>query len=222
MSDHCTEESFLKDVASHGIQILRDDGVNRHVRFSRPNTSCYRFDLITWPGKICYTGDMGTYVFSRIEDMFEFFRTDKNDFNYNKNGLSINRGYWSEKLLAVDGGRSGGKVQEFDEERFDKVIMERLVEWIREHRESTTKEERRELWEAVVSEVINADGDSDGMRKQIAGHDFHHTVNRRHDFYFQDLWESSTERYTYHFTWCCYALAWGIQQYDKQRELLAA
>lgn len=222
MDNDCTETSFLKDVATHQMHILRDDGINRHIRFSRPNTNCYHFDLITWAGKLCYTGDMGTYVFSRIEDMFQFFRTDKNDFNYNKNGLSINLGYWSEKLLAVDGGRSGGKIREFDEDKFNKVIISHLVEWIREHKESTSKDERRDLWDTVISDVIQADGDSDGIRKQIAGHDFHHTVNSQHDFYFQDLWESNMQQYTYHFKWCCYALAWGIEQYDKKLELMAA
>ncbi|PPC90275.1 MAG: hypothetical protein CTY35_14530 [Methylotenera sp.] len=221
MSNDCTEERFLKDVSTHQMKILRDDGVNRHIRFSRPNTSCCHFDLITWTGKLCYTGDMGTYVFARIEDMFEFFRSDRKYGKSKGRNLSINLGYWSEKLLAVDGGRSGGSVQEFDEGAFNKVVMNYLLEWIKEHRDSTTKEDRRDLWDAVISEVINADGDTGGMRKQIAGHDFHHTVNSKHEFYFQDLREYNTESYTYHFIWCCYALAWGIEQYDKELELLA-
>jgi hypothetical protein len=220
--DGCTEASFLKDVATHQMTVIRDDGVNRHIRFSRPDTSCYHFDLITWPGKLCYTGDMGTYVFSRIEDMFEFFRADREYGKTKGRNLSINLGYWSEKLLAVDGGRSGGNVQEFDEERFNQVIMEHLVDWVKSHKDSTTKEQRRDLWDAVIDEVINAEGDSGGMRKQIAGHDFHHKVNSKIDFYFQDLWDYHTQKYTYHFVWCCYALAWGVEQYDNQAQLLAA
>lgn len=72
-----TEETFLADVAAHQIHVLRDDGVHRHIRFKRPGTYCMQFDLITWPGYLCYTGDMGTYVFNRLEDMFEFFRTGR-------------------------------------------------------------------------------------------------------------------------------------------------
>src|SRR5690348_13144744 len=99
--DNC-EQWFLKDVSTHEMIVIRDDGANRHIRFKRPGTSCMYFDLITWPGYLCYTGDMGTYVFSRLEDMFEFFRTDR-DYNKRKGReLSINPKYWGEKLQAVD------------------------------------------------------------------------------------------------------------------------
>lgn len=56
--------------------MLHEDGIYRHIRFRQPGTMCMHFDLITWPGYLCYTGDMGTYVFTRLADMFEFFRTD--------------------------------------------------------------------------------------------------------------------------------------------------
>jgi hypothetical protein len=36
-------------------------------------------------------------------------------------------------------------------------------------------------------------------------------------FHFQDLWESNFERYTFHFIWCCYAIAWGIKTYDESK-----
>jgi hypothetical protein len=107
-------EEFIKDVSQHKMQILRDDGLYRHIRFKRENTSCYYFDLITWPGALCYTGDMGTFVFSRIPDMFEFFRTD----GEKGADLRINPGYWSEKLLAVDGGRHSASPMEFDPHKF--------------------------------------------------------------------------------------------------------
>ena len=27
--------------------------------------------------------------------------------------------------------------------------------------------------------------------------------------------DHTCEEYTYHFVWCCYAIAWGISEYDK-------
>lgn len=65
MAKEVTESTFLREVSQHSMTVIRDDGVNRHLRFRRPETNCMGFDLITWAGHLCYTGDMGTYVFSR-------------------------------------------------------------------------------------------------------------------------------------------------------------
>jgi len=214
VSNEPTEQSFLKDVSKHEMTIIRVDGVNRHVRFKEPGTSNMYFDLITWPGYLCYCGDMGTFVFQRLEDMFQFFRTDRKHLRDGRT-LAVNHSYWAEKVEATD--KCDG-VEEFDEEKFKRVILEYLVEWIRNHRTETTKEQRRELWDDVISGVINADGDSGGYRKQIAAHEFSHRINAETEFYFQDFWERSLTRYTYRFIWCCYALAWGIQKYDERVE----
>lgn len=210
MAHEPTESRFLKDVTDHQMEIIRDDGIYRHLRFKRPGTNNMYFNLVTWPGYLAYSGDMGCFVFSRLADMFEFFRIGKNDW------AAINLGYWSEKLQAVDGNRDNGSAREFDEEKFNRVVTEYLVGWIRENRYSATKDERRELWDAVMSNVIGADGDSDGHRKRIAAHDFSHFVNNDvGDFYFRDFWEYDLMKFSYRFVWCCYALAWGIRMYDE-------
>lgn len=217
MSETCTEDIFLRDIAKHKMVVLRDDGIDRHIRFTREGSINMRFDIITWPGHLCYTGDMGTFVFSRIEDMFDFFRTAKNDFNYNKKGLSINLGYWGEKLLSVS--RFGG-YEEFDSDYFAKVIRQYRLEWIREHRDFLTKDERCELWEAIEDEVLSAIDDGENQA-QVAAHNFSHVINRQ-VFQFDDLFDHNFTRATFHYIWCCYALAWGIEQYDKQKEQVPA
>lgn len=50
---------------------------------------------------LCYTGDMGTYVFQRLTDMFEFFRTDREYKKRNGGKLAVNLSYWGEKLQAT-------------------------------------------------------------------------------------------------------------------------
>jgi len=213
-----TEAEFLQDVREHVMSVVRDDGVHRHVRFKKLGTYCMHFDLITWPGYLCYTGDMGTYVFRRLEDMFQFFRADR-EHRHLRDGqtLAINKSYWAEKVEAAD--RCDG-IKKFSEERFTREVVEYLVRWIRENAYQTTKEERRELWGAVMDEVIGADGDSGGYRKQAAAHDFNHRVNERvGDFYFRDFWEHTVDDYTHRFVWCCYALAWGIAKYDASKAL---
>lgn len=209
MKEHtCAPEIVMADLARHEMHVIHDEGVHRHIRFKQPGSGTYWFDLITWPGSMCIDGDCGTYVFRRLEDMFEFFRTDRRDGK-----LRINPGYWGEKLQAV--ARHGGYT-EFDEERFDLAVKQHLVRWIRDNRINTTKEQRRDLWDSVMDSVIGADGDSGGVRKQAAVYDFYHPINGDvRSFSFQDFWENDVERYTFHFIWCCYAIAWGIERYDS-------
>lgn len=214
-----TEDEFLKDVAEHQMIVLRDDGVYRHIRFKRPGTNCMYYDLITWPGYLCYTGDMGTYVFSRITDMFEFFRADREYAQRRGQQLSINKGYWAEKLQAVDSNRHKGSATEFATEKFKRVINEYRVQWMRDAFEdkSLTKEQRRELWEAVDDEVMSYLDDGEHSVYTRAN-EFSWSAGRYPENYpiygFDDLWEHNFEEYTHSFIWCCYALAWGIQQYD--------
>ncbi|HEX4938887.1 MAG TPA: hypothetical protein VFX11_09445 [Candidatus Kapabacteria bacterium] len=213
----CTQERFLNDVARHEMQILHEDGLYRHVRFKRPDSGCMHFDLITYPGYLVFSGDMGCYVFSRLTDMFEFFRTDRRDYP-DGDQLRINLGYWSEKLQAVDGNRDQGSAKEFSEEKFNRAVVGDLIAWIRSYSYQTTKDERRRLWDAVMCEVIGEDSDSGGYRKQAAVHDFYHDVNSRVGrFSFQDFWEHDVTDYTFRFVWCCYALAWGIAKYDDNK-----
>ncbi len=220
------EARFLKEIESHVMEVIRDDGLYRHIRFREPGTMMQHFDLITWPGYLCYCGDMGTYVFSRLADMFEFFRTDRKYARENGRTLGINRSYWSEKLQAVDGQRRGGSAMEFSEDKFRRVINEFRVHWVREAARDQTldKEQRRELWEAVDQEVLG-ELDNSGDLAQHAAYRFSWSPcsSRRDDSWsFQEFWEHSFEDYTHHFTWCCYALAWGIQVYDESKEAVAA
>ncbi|MES2262164.1 MAG: hypothetical protein V4724_26890 [Pseudomonadota bacterium] len=225
MSAACTEEQFLRDVAEHEMIVIRDDGVNRHIRFKQPDSSNMFFDLVTWPGHLCYTGDMGTYVFQRLTDMFEFFRTDR-EYNVQRGrNLGINMGYWTEKLIAVDGNRGGGKVKEFDEDKFRQVINECRVRWMRGAKESGAldKNGRRELWEAVEDEVLGALEEGE-HRAAYAAYDFHHADahdSQQRGWMFEDLFEHDFTEYTHSIIWCCYALAWGIEKYDAAKRLAA-
>lgn len=213
----CTEARFLRDVAKHQMTVIRDEGLNRHLRFKRPNGSCYWFDIVTWPGILCIQGDMGCYVFQRLEDMFAFFRMDEHDWNSNPNGLSINPGYWQEKALAVD---RHGKIEEFDKERFEQVINKYRCEWLRDNRHRLSKEERRALWEAVDDEVLSAidDGEHEAFS---AANRFDHKAGGK-SFYFQDLWDHRFNDFTFHFIWNCYAIAWAVQQYDTHKAAATA
>lgn len=208
-------DRFLADVKGHELKVIKDDGVYRHLRFKKPNDSDMRFDLVTWPGYLAYSGDMGCYVFTRTHDMFQFFRRPVGD------KYAINFRYWAEKLEAVD--RCDG-FKKFSKEKFTRSVIEHLVAWIREHREHTTKEQRRTLWDDVISEVLDASGDEGGYWKQAAAHDFRHYIYSDNPeiskpspcltFEFRDFWEYDVEEYSFRFLWCCHAIQWGIGVYD--------
>jgi hypothetical protein len=182
-----TQETFLKDVADHKMTIVRDDGVHRHLTFAKRGSYCMHFEIVTWPGYLCYVGDMGSFVFARITDMFEFFR-----------GSRINPDYWSEKLQATD--RPGGHT-EWSADKFRSVIEYYLTE---RHGEPVSKEIRDAVSEEVLSRVD--DGEHEAYR---AAHEF-----KQDGFTFDDLWDHNFREFTYRFIWCCYALTWAIGQYD--------
>lgn len=208
-----SEATFLEDVKAHEMIVLHDDGVYRHIRFKRPATICMHFDLVTWPGYLAYSGDMGCYVFCRLNDMFSFFRTDR---IHNPDGrLRINLSYWSEKLAAVDGSRRGGTAKEFSKEKFAQNISEIRLAWIRDR--GLNKEQRRELWDAVRDEVLGSvDEDDSGHLAMNAAYGFDQRIGGK-TFQFHELWDYDFTDYTYRFVWCCYALAWGIQKYDEAK-----
>lgn len=201
MTYKVTEENFLKDVAEHQMTVVRDDGVYRHIRFSRPQSSCMHFDLITWPGHLCYTGDMGTYVFSRVTDMFEFFREPDT-----AKGLGINPGYWAEKVLAAD--KYDG-VQEYSHEKFVAEINRWVTDHINEEL-SDDPEAAAALREAVEDDVLNCDENE--VRAYDAANNFEHD-----GFQFTDFWEVGLNKYTTRYLWCCRALVWAIRQYDASK-----
>ncbi len=37
------------------------------------------------------------------------------------------------------------------------------------------------------------------------------------DFEFRDCWEWRCRTFTFHFIWCCYAIAWGVKTYDESK-----
>lgn len=219
-----TEESFLKDVAKHEMKVLKDDGIYRHLRFASTGQHSWNqwFEIVTFPGKLVYSGDMGTYVFARLEDMFQFFRTDRKDEH-----LGINLSYWGEKLEAVN--RNSG-YQEYNPELVREAVKEHVDEWLNDN--NLSKEDVIALREALEEDINYDDGQHEAYRT-ISG--FSHKIGEdaywRQDtkslvasktpkfatFEFQDIFEWRWEDYTYHYIWCCYAIAYAIKQYDNPK-----
>jgi len=194
-------ERFFNDTKRHVMTVLRDEGLYRHIQFGIPGSSFYRFNLLTWPGHLAITGDMGASIFSRVADMFTFFRAAPGRGDKPAERLGINPSYWAEKLVAVD--RDGWK--EFDKAGFRHVIVEK----IKEYGEAGQK---RKILQDVRKEIFSLlDEDHNGIKAMDAAYCF-----ESHGFTLYDLFEHSFEKPTLHFLWLLWAIVWGIRQYDEQ------
>lgn len=187
-----SDREFRKRVKHHRLTILHVDGLYRHLRFACPyQGSVDQFDLVTWPGSLCYCGDMGDYVFTRCDDMFSFFRRSRPDGRT----LDINPYYWSEKVVAAD----RDQVKHYTTTRAKQVIRY----WV--------QDEPHAIQQAVRYEILSRldDGGEEFIRRLCD--DF----ERGGRLIFQDFHEADLTEFTYRFIFCCRAIAWGIAQYDK-------
>ena len=226
---------WLEASKNHEMQVVYDDGCRREVIFKSPGSGDHWFGLKTWPWHICIYGDIGTYVFSRVEDMFTFFRRDE---------LSVNEGYWHEKLKSIS--RFGGD-KEFSISRFREVIrsafesycsyshdVEDLKElemseedlkeklYLDEH-DIALRRELQSLWEEIESDVIGR-AEDDGNEYSAYDHaygfrSYDTDLKPRLDFSDCDLWDyGGFTDYTFQYRFVLYAIVWGIQKYDSEKD----
>jgi hypothetical protein len=201
------EEQFARfnnDVKGHSVQVLRDDGLYRHLRCSEGSRYCMSFDVVTWPGYLCYAGDMGCFVFTRLRDMFEFFR--------GRQEAMIDRGYLAQKAVAAD--KPDG-IREYSEERFRAAVKADYGSYVES--EELSPQSAADLWECITDEVLSrGDNRHDAVN---AAMDFEWTPSRgsRPRAVFSDFWEHRLDEYTTRFWWCCYAIPWAIAQYDAAK-----
>lgn len=188
-------ERFPKDIAQHVMTVEVDNGVHRCLHFGRPGSGAHSFRVVTWPGHLYIGGDCDDFVFTRLLDMFEFFRSDKG---------RVNLSYWSDKLTAA--AKSSG-YEKYSAQRFREAIGQRLTDWL--EGEDLEPDEIDALTEQVEDEVLSRADDGE-QAAHTAARDFRY----KGEEVFTDFWETDLSEYTYGFTWACHAIVWAIQQYD--------
>lgn len=197
-------ERFATDIARHRLTVLRDDGVNRQLRFTRPDTTAMHFDLITWRGHLVFTGDMGTYVFQRLDDMFDFFRRTPQE-------RSIDFAYWAQKCIAAD---TSDGIEQFSEAKFRERFTALANDFASDN--DLTRAERLALLDRLAVEVF-AQIEDGPHALYGATRDFEHQLDGRAVQVFPDYWEVRAMEYTPRFDWCCRAIPWAIAAYDATR-----
>ena len=179
---------FDEDTAGSVMKVLRDEGLYRHLLFKVPGTSFGWYELHTAPNLLTFNGDYGTFVFSRIDDMFQFFRGN------------INPRYWGEKMI------TGAPITEYEPDRF----VEAVTEHFDDHADyyNVTGDAKTVLWEAIEDEVLDEKDYEETARQAL--NDFHHG-----DFRFEDTWEWDFHEYQTQYLWALHAIVDGIRRYKR-------
>lgn len=195
-TDHRTKaekaaaERFPRGTARHKMIVLHDDGLYRHLRFLNPQYGqLTSFDLITWPDHLAISGDVSdAYVFTRLRDMFQFFR-----------GHEVNPGYWSEKLQG-----DSRRVQVYDRDSFERQVKAHVVEAIREG------DAPRGIGAEVTREIFEWGeiDDESSARKELENFRFQ-------EWTFGDTWEWNFSDWDHGFLRACHSIVWGIARYDR-------
>lgn len=207
------DNRVLIDTAHHRLEIIRDDGVYRHLRMQQPGTNFYYYDIITWPGYLTVVGDMGTWTFSRTRDMFNFFGGWTGE---------INTGYWSEKLEAGAGCSARELLaKEFDEDEFCDSLKGYFSGCLEDSEDNDSDDDDAddipESDKAEIREIVR-----ELCRANFCNeHDAYQAV---YDADWPQGWNAwdicdglTFKTYTSHFRWILFAITWAISKYHNTK-----
>ena len=180
------------------MTVLLDQGLYRHVRFADPASRTSWFEIIAVPGLLTINGDMGTFTFSRDEDMFPFFR---------RTDGGINAHYWAEKIIASSDPAKACSAKVFTESiRQDAEDQLDDADVDGEQRTAALAE----LQDDVLS--VADEGEHEAFR---ALSDFSHGL-----LDVTDAWDQDFTEYSFRYLWNLHAIVHGINEYDGQAAAL--
>lgn len=136
-----TYENFIERTRDHSLTVILDNGLNRQLRVGAPDTGIWSWRVATWPGYLATFGDIADgFMFTRIEDMIDFFDRGGHGNYYSDGSPSIDFRYWAEKL-------SGGRAHDQREYSSDSFIQH-VTDKLNEHDELGT--EAQDEYEKIV------------------------------------------------------------------------
>lgn len=182
--------------ATHEMTILHDHDNYRHLRFRKPGTGIWGFDIITWPGSLTIRGDIGRgFTFTRTENMLEFF--DK-PFGY------VNAQYWSEKLERT----CRDSAESFNERAF----LGQGIKHIIEHWDLTPKDRHKAITQ--FKEALEYEGTEEQQFHAVDGFRFTDSDGQTHEFY--DVWDWDYRQWDFHFLIALHAIVWAVNRYKSE------
>lgn len=190
-----TFEQFLDDVKNHELTIHKNNGVYRHLTFANPDDCDKYFNITTFPNYLVITGDMGSLVFARLHDMFNFFRSDD---------LRINPNYWAEKIQSASWDARIESYSEFDTDKVKENAKIYLNKYIQDN--NLSEDDKEDLLEEFKSEILYSEDEYE-IVEAIRNFSFK-------DFKFDEFHWDGCRVYTYSYIWLCYAIVWSIKKFD--------
>lgn len=208
-------EQFAREVAEHRMSVLRDEGGYRHLRFARPGWGSHSaWDLITVPGTLLIKGDYGDYVLRPWK-----VDTDQDAFDYirqSRLGGLPDIDAWADKVTS---GRD--TIYRYDQQ----LLVEYVQAAVQEALERDQDGRLAGLAEAVEWHIL----------EELTGQEQvdHHLVETfrywadpedeadevEPDFCVPTYNRARFRQYDHGFVWCCLAIAWGVDTYDRAAEV---
>lgn len=194
---------FASETAGHELTVLHDDGLYRHLRIAAPGTGIWSWELITWPGYLTITGDIGAgFTFRADNDMAPWFLASQRP----------NLRYWAEKLI----GRHHRSAIAFDEDTLHDTAVSEINGWELSDtdREAATVQ-LDDAWDAAWQHTEHE------YRGIIDEYVFEATITNRtvisgSEFRFPDSSEMAGESFTRPYLLACNAILHGLRLYAAQ------
>lgn len=205
-------EMFEKEIADHELKVIIDNGVNRILEFRNKNGSSNQFfNVLQTRNHICFTGDMGDFVFTNHnEDMLAWFHGN------------MSMAYINEKCRA-------GETRDYSEDTAREGIESMVTDFCYDYKDDffndeDFKESQYDEWRNELLEDVLGDLD---FENEFTLHDSAYSlsvrVNDSIKFEIDTSDGLSCRGYTHRFNWCVLAMNKAAELYfskDKNIEIL--
>jgi hypothetical protein len=185
---------FDVDTANHALTVLRDDGLYRHLHIAAVGDLAWNqwYEIVTYPGTLVYSGDMGTYVFHSpaILDVLTMFDLDATvlDPRYLAS-------YLAKKCVAAD--LEG--ITEYSPDLLRQLVEEEAQDWFRGRPDAGVR-----VLRAEIADLLDyADHGEDIVREKLD--EFRPKIGNS-VFEFTDTCEWNLREFTHRFLWACHAI----------------
>lgn len=212
---------------------------HRHLRFAIPGTGFYSFDIVTWPGHLAISGDLESFTFTRLPDMFDFFRGLRIDQNTDQAGGRArfvggpSPEYAAQKVIAAAARRHGDEsgLKVFDDEQYAAMVREEITSHDPQQRSSSfldcldPQAAYARFAADAESELLcsyDLPGSVESARQRLEDYSFDYLADldldkhgkpTRQRLGFHDTHEWDLQVWDHHFLLSLLAIKWGVATY---------